>query len=79
MRNLRCDPVIDLMERSAVWRSSPRCGDRGAGVVLGVGGGVRNLVRFGLLAGRLRARDEGRGSDSGRDGVLDGVAVVECS
>lgn len=72
--DLRCDPMIDPEIRSGVWGAPPRCG---AGVVLGVGGGVRNLARVELLAGRLCARDEGWGSEPERDRVLDGVSVVE--
>jgi len=48
--------MIGLEVWSGVWGTPPRCG---AGVVLGVGGGVMNLARVELLAGKLRARNEG--------------------
>ena len=66
--------MIGLGVGSGVWGTPPR---RSTGVVLGVGGGVTNLTRVGLWAGTLRERNEGWGSESGRDGVLDGTSVVE--
>ena len=76
MKDVCCDLTIGPGVGSGVEGTPPR---RGAGVVLGVGGGVTNLVLVELLAGRLRARSEGWDSEPGQDGVLGGVSVARRS